>query len=121
MRGQQWDVLKTLAQRRIPTVAVSEARAGFDALPDAATFNDDQQDLHYAEAWMACDYLAHAQGERVLWTLLDSMEGAHVGRDGRGQDAVLRTVTGLDGHQLAERSAARITRLFGGASSPPGG
>jgi hypothetical protein len=109
------------AQRRSPTVAVTEAQVGFDALPDAASFNDDQQDLHYAEAWMACDYLAGAQGEQVLWTLLDAMEQAHVGRDGRGQDAVLRAVTGLDGRRLAGRAATRVTRMFGDASSPPAG
>lgn len=110
-----------VAKRRIPTVAVTEAQYGFDALPGAPSFNDDQQDLHYAEAWMACDYLADTRGEQVLWSLLDAMERARVGRAGHGQDAVLRAVTGLDGRQLAGRAAARITRLFGGASSPPAG
>lgn len=101
-----------IAQRRIPTVAVTEAQYGFEALPEARSFNDADQDLHYAEAWMACDYLASTQGEQVLWTLLDAMEQAHAGRAGRDQDAVLRAVTGLDGQQLAERAATRITRLF---------
>jgi hypothetical protein len=105
------------ARQRIATLAVDRARDGFDGLPDTASFHDAEQDLHYSEAWMACDYLADAQGPGILWDLLDAMQQAGVGRDGRGQDAVLRVVTGLDGQALADKAARRTLRLFG----PPTG
>ncbi len=104
-------------RQRIATLAVDRARDGFDGLPDTASFHDAEQDLHYSEAWMACDYLADARGPAVLWDLLDAMQQAGVGRDGRGQDAVLRVVTGLDGQTLADKAARRTLRLFG----PPAG
>ncbi|MEP6814863.1 MAG: hypothetical protein ABI873_04870 [Marmoricola sp.] len=108
-------------QRRIATVAVNDAEAGQVDLPDAATFNDVDQDLHYAVAWMACDELADEHGVAVLWALLDAMRRAHVGRAGLGQDAVLLAVLGIDSRQLADDAAARIRRQFGasGPSSDP--
>jgi hypothetical protein len=101
------------ARRRIATVAVDAASAGVVVLPDAASFNDSDQDLHYSVAWMACDYLAAERGDAVLWELLSAMRRAHVGRGGAGQDAVLRRVVGLDSQQLANRASARIIDQFG--------
>jgi hypothetical protein len=101
------------SHRRIATIAVHDAEAGLLTLPDAATFNDDEQDLHYSVAWMACDYLAARHGDTVLWRLLDAMRRAHVGRAGSGQDAVLRSVVGMDSTQLAQHASARIVKEFG--------
>ncbi|MGI9157512.1 MAG: peptidase MA family metallohydrolase [Marmoricola sp.] len=100
------------SKQRIATVAVRDARHGGVELPDAATFNDADQDLHYSVAWMACSYLADKHGASVLWQLLDAMRNAHVGRTGVGQDAVLRAVVGLDSTQLADHASARIRKQF---------
>ena len=103
------------SRQRIATLAVDRARDGFDHLPEGASFHDAEQDLHYSEAWMACDYLAHARSPAVLWDLLDAMRQARVGREGRGQDAVLRVVTGLGADALAGKAGQRTLRLFGPA------
>lgn len=109
------------SKQRIATVAVREARHGGVELPEAATFNDADQDLHYSVAWMACSYLARKHGASVLWQLLDAMRNAHVGRAGVGQDAVLRAVAGLDSSQLAEHASTLIRRQFQGpAPKSPG-
>ncbi len=101
------------SRQRIATLAVDRARDGSYRLPGSTSFHDAEQGLHYSEAWMACDYLAHAQGPAVLWELLDAMRQARVGREGRGQDAVLRSVTGLDARALAGKAGRRTLRLFG--------
>ena len=101
------------AHRRIATVAVDEAEAGVLALPDAESFNDGDQDLHYSVAWMACDYLADKYGVSGLWDLLDAMRRARVGRDGVGQDAVLLSVVGIDTGDLADHASKRILSQFG--------
>jgi hypothetical protein len=103
------------SRRRIATVAVERAEAGDVVLPDAATFNDDQQALHYAVAWMACDYLAATRGPAVLFRLMEAMTTAGAGRQGIGQDGILLSVTGLDSTELGQAAAKRIVRLFGTA------
>lgn len=102
--------------RRIATAAVDVAEAGAVVLPDAASFNDRDQDRHHSVAWMACDYLASRHGVAVLWDLLDAMREARVGRSGAGQDAVLRHVAGLAETELARHASDRIVRQFGGSA-----
>jgi hypothetical protein len=100
-------------ERRIATVALSRARGNVRDLPSSRGFNGDDQAWHYALSWMACDYLAATQGEDVLWRLMDSFHNGGSGTDVAQQDAVLQTVAGLDGSQLARRAAARIVRIYG--------
>ena len=100
-------------ERRIATVALVKARAGVRELPASRGFNGDDQAWHYALAWMACDYVAATQGEDRLWQLMDALHNAGAGTDDAHQDAVLQTVLGIDGGQLARRAAARIVQIYG--------
>jgi hypothetical protein len=100
-------------QRRIATVAVQRARAGVRALPSSRGFNGDDQAWHYALAWMACDYIADTQGEDRLWALLDALHDGGAGTTDDKQDAVLQTVLGMDGADLARHAATRILRIYG--------
>jgi hypothetical protein len=100
-------------QRRIATVALARARAGVRALPSSRGFNGDDQAWHYALSWMACDYVADTLGEDRLWTLMDALHRGGEGTTDAGQDAVLQTVLGMDGAELAQHAATRILRIYG--------
>jgi hypothetical protein len=100
-------------QRRIATVAVVRARSGVNALPASRGFNGDDQAWHYALSWMACDYIAATRGEDRLWKLMDALHADGKGTDDDQQDAVLQSVLGIDGAQLARRAASRILRIYG--------
>jgi len=100
-------------QRRIASVAVSRARAGVTDLPSSRGFNGDDQAWNYALSWMACDYIAATQGESRLWELMDALHAEGAGTTDANQDAVLQSVLGLDGQQLARRAAARILHIYG--------
>ena len=100
-------------QRRIATVAVARARAGVQALPSSRGFNGDDQAWHYALSWMACDYIAATQGENKLWQLMEALHAGGEGTNDESQDAVLQSVIGLDGAQLARRAANRILAIYG--------
>jgi len=100
-------------QRRIATVALARAREPVQGMPASRGFNGDDQAWHYALSWMACDYIAASQGEDRLWALLDAFHDGGAGTDDAHQDAVLESVIGIDGAQLAHRAAARIVRIYG--------
>ena len=100
-------------QRRIATVALVKARQGVDALPTSRGFNGDDQAWHYALSWMACDYIAATQGEPALWRLMDALHAGGAGTSDDRQDAVLQSVLGLDGAELARRADRRILRIYG--------
>jgi hypothetical protein len=100
-------------QRRIATVAVVKARGSVDALPPSRGFNGADQAWHYALSWMACDYIAVSQGESRLWDLMDALHDGGDGTTDAEQDAVLQSVLGIDGAQLARRAAKRILRIYG--------
>jgi hypothetical protein len=100
-------------QRRIASVAVVRARAGVDGLPASRGFNGDDQAWHYALSWMACDWIAATRGEATLWQLMDALHAGGQGTTDDQQDAVLQSVLGLDGAQLAQRAAQRILRIYG--------
>jgi hypothetical protein len=90
-----------------------KARAGVDRMPSSRGFNGDDQAWHYALSWMACDYISATLGEDRLWQLMDALHAAGEGTTDDQQDAVLQTVLGLDGAQLARRATARILRIYG--------
>jgi hypothetical protein len=100
-------------QRRIPTVAVTRAEEGVDAMPSSRGFNGNDQAWHYALSWMACDYIAATQGEPRLWELMSALHNNGEGTTDAEQDAVLEKVLGLDGAQLARHAAHRILRIYG--------
>jgi hypothetical protein len=100
-------------ERRIATVALARARAGVHALPSSRGFNGDDQAWHYALSWMACDYIADTQGEDRLWLLIDALHNGGEGTTDDRQDAVLQSVVGMDGAELAEHAATRILRIYG--------
>lgn len=100
-------------ERRIATVALERARAGVHALPASRGFNGEDQAWHYALSWMACDYIAATQGESRLWQLMDALHDNGEGTTDAEQDAVLQTVLGLSGAELARRAATRILRIYG--------
>lgn len=100
--------------RRVPQRAIDAAEAGFEDLPDDASFNDDGTEANYALAWWACEYLARSFDESVLWTLLDQL--------GAG-DAEVRTLLhdqlGLWPSGLAQRAGALIVAEYGEPEPPP--
>jgi hypothetical protein len=100
-------------ERRIATVALGKARAGVHGLPSSSGFNGDDQAWNYALSWMACDYIAATRGEDRLWMLMDALHNGGKGTSDDDQDAVLQTVLGLDGAQLARKAATRILRIYG--------
>ena len=78
-----------------------------------ATFNDSDQEWHYALSWMACDYIVATYGESRIWELVDAMHNGGEGTSDQDQDRVLEQVLGYDSHELARRAAARIRNIYG--------
>ena len=100
-------------ERIIPTAALTRAQSADTGMPVSRTFNDTDQEWHYALSWMACDYIASTDGESRLWELVDAMHNGGEGTPDAQQDRVLIQVLGLDGRELARRAAARIRNLYG--------
>ena len=82
-------------------------------MPVSRTFNDGDQEWHYALSWMACDYIAATYGESRIWELVDAMHNGGDGTSDEDQDRVLEQVLGYDNHELAVRAAARIRNIYG--------
>ena len=99
--------------RIIPTSAVSRAGTDVQGMPVSPTFNDSDQEWHYALSWMACDYIVATYGESRIWELVDAMHNGGEGTTDRDQDRVLEQVLGYDNHELARRAAARIRNIYG--------
>jgi hypothetical protein len=102
-----------LRQRIIPTTALSRAQTEDKGMPATKTFNNTDQEWHYALSWMACDYVADTWGESRLWELVDAMHNGGQGTTDAEQDRVLEQVVGFDTRELARRAAARIRNLYG--------
>lgn len=101
------------SERRIASVALTRARQPVDGMPASGTFNNADQDWHYALSWMACDYIAATQGEAKLWELMNDFHRGGLGTSDRDQDGVLRQVLGYGSAELAHRAADRILQLYG--------
>jgi hypothetical protein len=99
--------------RIIPTSALGRAQTEDAGMPVTQTFNNTDQEWHYALSWMACDYIADTFGESRLWELVDAMHNGGDGTRDADQDRVLVQVLGFDGRELARRAAARIRNLYG--------
>ncbi|KQY64111.1 hypothetical protein [Nocardioides sp. Root140] len=98
--------------RMISREAVDAAGRGLEALPTDATFNGAESGANYGIAWYACEYIAATYGEEALWRLFDAMRHGN-GTAEAGQDAVLRSVLGIDSHELARGAGQKIVSTFG--------
>jgi hypothetical protein len=83
--------------RAITGAALDAAEAGQSALPSDEEFGGPGAEAGYGIAWWACEYLASAYTESILWTLLEAMP------EGRPDD-VLRELVGMDEAELARRA-----------------
>ena len=99
--------------RIIPTSALTRAQSQDSGMPASKSFNDSDQEWHYALSWMACDYVADTYGESRLWELVEAMHNGGDGTRDADQDRVLQQVLGFDGRELGLRAAARIRNLYG--------
>ena len=103
----------SLRDRIIPTSALTRAEVEDSGMPASETFNNTDQEWHYALSWMACDYVADSFGESRLWELVDAMHNGGQGTTDAEQDRVLQQVLGYDSRELARRATARIRNLYG--------
>jgi hypothetical protein len=99
-------------ERMISRQALEAAQAGVDYLPLDTEFNGPASGANYGLAWYACEYIAHAFGEKTLWQLFDVMRAGD-GTSETEEDAVLEQVIGIDGTELAKLSARKIVNTFG--------
>jgi len=99
-------------ERMISRQALEAAQAGADTLPLDNEFNGPHSGANYGIAWYACEYIADAFGEKMLWRLFDAMRAGD-GTAEKEQDAVLERVIGLDGDELARLSSRKIVNTFG--------
>ena len=83
--------------RAISGAALAAAKAGLSALPTDGDFAGPGAEAGYGIAWWACEYLASAYTESILWSLLDGMA------EGRPDDA-LQDLAGMDEEELARRA-----------------
>jgi hypothetical protein len=100
-------------KRIIATEALARAQQDPGGMPASSTFNDSDQEWHYALSWMAIDYIAATDGESRMWELMDAMHNDGSGTSDPAQDRVLEQVLGYDSHELALRAAARIRQIYG--------
>lgn len=99
--------------RIIPTSALQRAQTADASMPVSREFNNSEQEWHYAQSWMACDYIAETFGESRLWELVDAMHNGGQGTPDADQDRVLEQILGFDSHELGLRAAARIRNIYG--------
>jgi hypothetical protein len=83
--------------RGISGAALAAAEAGLSGLPSDRDFDGPAAEAGYGIAWWACEYLASAYTESILWTLLEAMPE-------RRPDDVLQELLALDEAQLARRA-----------------
>jgi hypothetical protein len=83
--------------RAISGAALSAAEDGLSALPTDQDFAGPGAEAGYGVSWWACEYLASAYTESILWTLLDAMP------KGRPDD-VLEDLLDMDQGELARRA-----------------
>jgi hypothetical protein len=91
--------------RAISGAALAAAEAGLTELPTDRDFGGAGSEAGYGIAWWACEYLASAYTESILWTLLEAMH------DGRPDD-VLQDLFAMDEEQLARRTGDLILDTY---------
>ncbi|MFL6003340.1 MAG: hypothetical protein ACJ72P_11065 [Nocardioides sp.] len=83
--------------RAISGAALSAAEDGLTSLPTDQDFAGPGAEASYGVSWWACEYLASAYTEPILWTLLEAMP------EGR-PDEVLEDLVDMDEGELARRA-----------------
>jgi hypothetical protein len=83
--------------RAISGAALSAAEDGLSSLPSDHDFGGPGAEAGYGVSWWACEYLASAYTESILWTLLEAMS------EGR-PDEVLEDLIDMDEGELARRA-----------------
>jgi len=83
--------------RAISGAALSAAEDGLSSLPTDQDFGGPGAEAGYGVSWWACEYLASAYTEPILWTLLEAMP------KGRPDD-VLEDLVDMDESELARRA-----------------
>jgi hypothetical protein len=91
--------------RAISRAALTAAEAGPSELPADEDFGGTDAEAGYGIAWWACEYLASAYTESILWTLLEAMP------EGRPDD-VLQDLVGMDEAELARRASDLIVDTY---------
>jgi hypothetical protein len=83
--------------RAISGPALSAAEGGLSSLPTDHDFGGPGAEAGYGVSWWACEYLASAYTESILWTLFEAMPEGH-------PDDVLEDLVDLDESGLARRA-----------------
>jgi hypothetical protein len=83
--------------RAISGGALSAAEDGFSSLPTDHDFGGSGAEAAYGVSWWACEYLASAYTESILWSLFEAMP------DGRPGE-VLEDQVAMDEGELARRA-----------------
>ena len=91
------DELQPDVVARIIEPALSAAEDGLSALPTEDDFAGSGAEAGYGVSWWACEYLASAYTDSILWTLLEAMP------EGR-PDQVLEDLAGMDESELARHA-----------------
>ena len=108
--------------RLVSDAAVAAARGGLiTELPEDATFNGAESEMHYAVAWWACEYLAATFGEGSLWTILDELEAAGAAGTTADRDARLDDLTGINSRTLARKAAKQMIAAYEPTPEPTAG
>jgi hypothetical protein len=98
------------ADQTVSGAAIAAAERGVDDLPDDATFNDAETDVHYGLAWWDCEYIVRNYGQQALWSLLDRLNVPE-GSDS-ALEQVLEDSLGIGGRELARRGARLLVATF---------
>jgi hypothetical protein len=91
--------------RAISGSALSAAEAGLTSLPTDHDFGGPGAEAGYGVSWWACEYLASAYTESILWTLLEAMP------EGR-PDEVLEDLVGMDEGELARHAGKLMLATY---------
>jgi hypothetical protein len=83
--------------RAISGDALAAAEEGLSELPTDRDFGGPASEAGYGIAWWACEYLASAYTESILWTLLEAMDEGH-------PDDVLQDQLAMGEAELARRA-----------------
>ncbi len=102
-----------LRDRIIPTSALTRAQTEDAGMPVSKTFNNTDQEWHYALSWMACDYIAETSGEsRLVGARRRHAQQRRRHRATRRRTACSCRCSATTASELARRAAARIGNLY---------
>jgi hypothetical protein len=97
--------------RAISGAALSAAEDGLSSLPTDADFGGPGAEAGYGVSWWACEYLASAYTESILWTLLEAMP------EGRPDD-VLEDLVDMDEDEIARRAGKLMLDTYRSEPEP---